>query len=75
MIAHPNFAKFVEVIQKEDEVVRIKIQQAENGKFRMAEKKFLREKRIKLIVQNFEFFKNGGFYNAICDVYDWEFSD
>jgi hypothetical protein len=57
VISHPNFAKFLEVIQKEEEVVRIKILQARNGRFRISEKNYLKEEKLRTILRNLNFLK------------------
>jgi hypothetical protein len=72
-VAHPNLAKFVEIIQKEEETTRFKLIQETAGNFSLSFKDFAKEEKLRLVVCSYEHYENFAFFAAVSKVYDWLF--
>jgi hypothetical protein len=76
-ISHPNIRRFTNMLQKEEELTRIKLIKCKNGevvsKHKM--KNLAKEKRLCDAVDSYEIFENGKFLDAVCGMYIWKFED
>jgi hypothetical protein len=60
-VAHPNFAKFVDMLKNEDEFVRFKFLQEAAGKFSFPNKDFVKEDKLRMVVDCYKQFMYGVF--------------
>lgn len=68
--AHPNLAKFITILQREDECNRIKIIQ-DRKCFKINIKRLEKNFNLKIICENFYSYENFEFYEILDKIYDW----
>lgn len=72
--AHVNLGKFLEVLIQENERVRVILIQSRN-KIDLPKKNFVKEEKIRVIVDNFCNFNDFEFFDSLNDVIGWKFDD
>jgi hypothetical protein len=72
-IAHPNFGRFIEAIQAEEESCRIKIMQCTAGKLCISDKNLKKEELLSVVIKNYVHFEGFGFFEALDSIYEWKF--
>jgi hypothetical protein len=75
VVPHPNLGKVIEAFQKEEERIRFVLIQSSDGKILLSNKDFKKEEILRTCVQNFEYFKELGFYKAIGNNFKWVFKE
>jgi hypothetical protein len=71
--AHPNIAKFVELIQTEDEVVRTKLARERSGNIVFPGKNWCKEEKLRMIVHSYYEYDGFGYFEALYNIYGWKF--
>jgi hypothetical protein len=74
-ISHPNIAKFIDLIKKEEERSHFKILQRMSGKLEFDVKSLLQEEKLKTLVCNFKFFNIEEFFNILDGIAKWKVGD
>ncbi|RVD93284.1 hypothetical protein TUBRATIS_001850 [Tubulinosema ratisbonensis] len=75
LIAHPNIAKFIDIIKKENEKTRFNITQIFNGSFSFNLFNPSKEVKLQIILNNFNHFKELNYFKALITVYNWKFDE
>ena len=71
-ISHPNFGRFLNSLQKEEELVRCGLLMAENGILEFPRQNFQTERKIFIVVSNYANFEEYGFFDALEGVVAWK---
>lgn len=71
-ISHPNIAYLIEKMLNEEELNRMCVLQAKKGKFDLQRKQLIKEEKIRLVVQNYNYFKPSEYLDIIVDYYDFK---
>ncbi|KAF7685032.1 hypothetical protein CDIK_4219, partial [Cucumispora dikerogammari] len=67
---HPNMSKLLDTFQKEEELVTSKLIRSMNGKLDILRKNFKKEFNLKIVIENYENYKNLSFFKALDSVYE-----
>ncbi|KAF7699640.1 hypothetical protein CDIK_1097, partial [Cucumispora dikerogammari] len=70
--AHPNIAMFINVIQKEEEVLRLFLSRAKSGKVDFSKINLKKEEKLRIIVNNYNNYERKGFFKALNSIYKWK---
>lgn len=71
-VTHPNVGRFINTLQKEEEMVRINLIKSKEGILEYSRVKFEKEAKLFTVVKNYKNFENMGFFVALEKVIGWK---
>lgn len=76
-VAHPNIGRFINLLQKEEELTRIKLIKCRHGEMihEQKEKNAKKEKRLFDVVANYDFIEKEEYLSIVCELYHFKFRD
>jgi hypothetical protein len=74
-IANPNFCRFINLLQKEEELTRLKIIKVKNGEniHTYNSKSVVKNQKLRDLIENFEFIEKEVYLERIIKLYNWKF--
>lgn len=72
-ISHPNIARFISLLQSEEEIVRLEISRRKAGNFSFRKKHIVHDENLRIIVENFEMFSEEEYFICLDKIIKWKF--